>query len=105
MPSAEENPIAHSLRTLSKAKRNYVCTSRKRSFGNHIWHQKISSVFYGWKFLLVTDHKPLTTILSPKASLSSLAAARLHRYVGDYIVSIEFCLTKQQRYAAYQGFH
>jgi len=42
-------------------------------FGIKKFHQCI----YGRKFKLVTDHKPLTTILSPKAGLPALAAARI----------------------------
>ena len=45
-------------------------------FGIKKFHQYV----YGQKFLLVTDHKPLTTILSPKASLPALAATRLQRW-------------------------
>ena len=58
-------------------------------FGIKKFHQYV----YGWKFLLVTDHKPLTTILSPKASLPALAAARLQRWaitLSAYNYDIEF---------------
>ena len=36
--------------------------------------------FYGRKFTLVTDHKPLTTILGPKEGVPPLAAARLQHW-------------------------
>ena len=52
---------------------------------------------YGRKFLLVTDYKPSTTILSPKASLPALAAARLQRWaitLSAYHYDIEFRPTK-----------
>ena len=42
--------------------------------------KKFHHYAYGRKFLLVTDHKPLMTIFSPKASLPALAAARLPRW-------------------------
>ena len=42
--------------------------------------KKFHHYAYGRKFLLVTDHKPLMTIFSPKASLPALAAARLQRW-------------------------
>ena len=58
-------------------------------FGIQNFHQYI----YGRKFLLITDHKPLTTILSPKAGLPALAAARLQRWaimLSAYQYDIEF---------------
>ena len=35
---------------------------------------------YGSKFTLLTDHKPLTTILGPHNAIPTLAAARLQRW-------------------------
>ena len=35
---------------------------------------------YGRKITIITDHKPLTTILGPKKGIPSLAAARLQRW-------------------------
>jgi len=48
--------------------------------------------------LLVTDHKPLATILSSKASLPAQAAARLQRWaitLSAYNYEIEFHPTRQ----------
>jgi len=68
---------------MSKAEGNYAQVEKEALaiifgikaiiFGIKKFHQYI----YGRKFWLVTDHKPLTTILSPKAAL---AAARLQRW-------------------------
>jgi len=58
-------------------------------FGIKKFHQYI----YGRKFKLVTDHKPLTTILSPKVGLPALAAAWIQRWVimlSAYQYDIEF---------------
>ena len=41
--------------------------------------KKFHPFINGRKFTLITDHKPLTTIFSPKSSLSALAAPRLQR--------------------------
>ena len=56
--------------SLTKAERNYA-QIEKQIPSIHIWQ----------KFTLVTGHKPLTTILGPKASLPALAAARIQRWV------------------------
>ena len=68
MPNGEENPIAFGSRTISKAEKNYAQVEKEALaiiFGVKKFHQYV----FGQKFLLVTDHKPLTTILSPKANL------------------------------------
>ena len=94
MPSGEEKPIVYGSRTLSKAERNYAQVEKEALviiFGIKKFHQYV----YSRKFLLVTDHKPLTTILSPKAAL---AAARLQRWaimLSPYNYEIEFRPTKQ----------
>ena len=42
--------------------------------------QKFHSYLYGKAFTLYTDHKPLTTILSPKKGILPLSAAILQRW-------------------------
>ena len=63
--------------------------SRKRH-----WHwYKFHHFLYGRKFILVTDHKLLTAILSPKQGLPTLAAARLQRWaliLAAYQYTIQF---------------
>jgi len=59
------------------------------------------TLYYGtilWSFTLVTDHKPLTTILGHKRGIPSLAAAWLQRWaliLSAYTYTIEFRPTKQ----------
>ena len=53
--------------------------------------KKFHQYLYGRKFTLITDHKPLTTILGPKKGIPSLAAACLQRWAillsaYDYII-------------------
>ena len=74
-----ERLIAYGSRTLTKGERNYAQIEREAAaiiFGI----KKFQSCIYGRKFTLITDHKPLTTIFSPKSSLPALAAARLQRW-------------------------
>ena len=79
LPSGEERPIAYASRTLTKSERNYAQIEKEALsivFGVNKFHQYL----YGWKLLLVTDHKPLTTLLGPKSGIPTLAAARLQRW-------------------------
>ena len=79
MPGGEEKPIAYASRTLSKPERNYAQIEREALaivFGVRKFHQYL----YGNKFTLLTDHRPLTTILSPVKSTPSMAAARMQRW-------------------------
>ena len=60
--------------------------------------KKFHQFLYGRKFTLVTDHKPLLSILGPKKGIRSLAAARLQRWamiLAAYNYEIEFKPTQQ----------
>ena len=79
LPSGEERPIAYASRTLTKSERNYAQIEKEALsivFGVNKFHQYL----YGRKLLLVTDQKPLTTLLGPKSGIPTLAAARLQRW-------------------------
>ena len=55
--------------------------------------KKFHQYLYGCTFTLVTDHKPLTTILGPKNGILPLAAARLQRWdliLAAYSYAIEY---------------
>lgn len=92
LPSGEERPIVYASRTLSKSERNYAQIEKEALsiiFGIKKFHQYL----YGRKFLLVTDHKPLTTLLGPKSGIPALAAARLQRWallLAAYRYDIEY---------------
>ena len=97
MPDGTEHPIAYGSRTLTKAEKNYVQIEREAAAIIFLVSKSSSRIYnYGRKFTLITDHKPLTTIFSPKSSLPALAAARLQRWaiiLLAYQYEVECCAT------------
>ena len=74
-----EHPIAFASRTLTTSEQNYAQLEKETLaliFGIKKFHRYLN----GRNFTLITDHKPLTTILGPKKGIPSLAAARLQRW-------------------------
>ena len=66
-------------RTLSCSEVNYSQVEKEALaiiFGVCKFHQYL----YGKPFVLVTDHKPLTTLLGSKTSVPTLAASRMQRW-------------------------
>ena len=92
-----ERPIAYASRTLTNAEKNYPQIEREALslvYGIRKFHQYL----YGRKFVLVTDHKPLTTLLGPKKSIPPLAAARQQRWallLSAYTYEIEWKPTRE----------
>ena len=76
MADSTERPIAYTSRTLNKAECNYAQVEKEALSRVNKFHQYL----YGRKFTLITDHKPLTTILGPKRGIPPLAAARMQRW-------------------------
>ena len=79
MPDGTDRPIAYASRTLSDAEKNYAQVEKEALslvFGVKKFHQYL----YGRRFVLITDHKPLTAILGPKRGVPPLAAARMQRW-------------------------
>ena len=75
-PNGTERPIAFASRTLSNSEKRYT-QPEKEALSLIFGVQKFHSYLYGRVFTLYTDHKPLTTILSPKKGIPPLSAARL----------------------------
>ena len=60
--------------------------------------QKFHHFFYGRKFILITDHKPLLALFNPQKGTPSMAANRLARWaltLSQYDYSIEYRRTSE----------
>ena len=92
-----ERPIANVSKTLNQTQPNYSQIQKEALaivFALHKFHQFL----YGRKFILVTDHKPLTDMFAPQKAIPKLAANILARWalmLNEYNYSIEYRETKK----------
>lgn len=87
-----ERPIANVSKTLTPTQRKYS-QIHKEVLSIIFALSKFHQFFYGRKFILVTDHKPLLNIFSPEKATPALAANRLARWaltLSQYDYTIEY---------------
>ena len=91
-PDGTERPIANVSKTLTPAERNYS-QIHKEALAIIFGLRKFYQYLYGHRFILVTDHKPLTSLFGPKKGTPPLAANRLARWalwLNQFDYSIEY---------------
>ena len=91
-----EHPVAFASCRLTKAESNYS-QIEKEALAIVFGVKKFHKYLFGRCFSLITDHKPLLSILSAKAEVPSVAAARMQRwavFLSAYSYEIEFKGTK-----------
>ena len=88
-----ERPIAFASRTLSKAETNYGQLEKEALA--LVYGVKKHKYLYGRQFTMVTDHKPLLSILNAKSAVPSIAAARMQRWA--------MCLSAYQHEIEYKS--
>ncbi|XP_071054976.1 uncharacterized protein [Onthophagus taurus] len=91
-PSGIEKPIAFVSRTLTDAEKNYSQIERE---GSAIIYgvTKFNQYLCGYKFTLVTDHKPLLITFGENKAIPQLSANRLRRWaliLAAYNYKIEY---------------
>uniref|UniRef100_A0A8C5QUS7 ribonuclease H n=1 Tax=Leptobrachium leishanense TaxID=445787 RepID=A0A8C5QUS7_9ANUR len=92
MSDGTERPISFASRSLTSAEQNYSQIDKEALA--IVWAtKKFHTYIYGRDFTLITDHKPLLSILNPQKGISTTTASRLQRYalfLGAYNYSIRY---------------
>ena len=97
LPNGSEKPIGYVSRSLSKAERNYS-QLEKEGLACIFGVKKFHSYLFGHPFELVTDHKPLLTLLNEHKATSPQASARIRRWsliLAAYKYTIVFKKTEE----------
>ena len=87
-----ERPVRYASRSLTKAEKNYAQVERE-GLAVIFGVTRFKQYLWGRKFTLVTDNKPLTTLLGPKIQSPALAAARMQRWaliLAAYTYDVEY---------------
>jgi len=78
-PDGNERPIANVSKTLTRSQRNYS-KIQKEAMAIVYALKKFYHYLFGWRLIIVTDHKPLLMLFGPEKATPSLAANRLEHW-------------------------
>ena len=95
------DPVTYASRILNNAEQNYSQTERE-SLAVVFGVTKYRQYMLGRHFKLLTDHKPLITLLREHKSVPLLAAARIKRWallLAAFDYTIEFIRSKDNVFA------
>ncbi len=79
MENGEERPVAFASRSLAPAERNYSQLD-KEALAIVFGVKRFSQYLLGRKFEILSDHKPLMSLLSAEKATPPMASARLQRW-------------------------
>ena len=102
-PDKALKPVAYASRILNNADQNYSQIERE-SLAIVFGVTKYRQYLLGRHFKLLTDHKPLITLLGEHKSVPMLAAARIKRWailLAAYDYTIEFIRGKDNVFAIF----
>ena len=102
-PDKALQPVAYASRILNNADQNYSQIERE-SLAIVFGVTKYRQYLLGRHFKLLTDHKPLITLLGEHKSVPMLAAARIKRWailLAAYDYTIEFIRGKDNVFAIF----
>ena len=90
MPDGSEKPIGYVSRTLNSAERNYS-QLEKEGLACVFGIKRFYSYLFGHAFTLITDHKPLLSLLGGQKPMSPQASVRIRRW-SLYLAMFEYTL-------------
>ena len=92
MPDGSEMPIGFVSRTLTKAEKNYS-QLEKEGLACVYGVKRFHSYLFGHRFILQTDHQPLTTLFDESKVVPAQASSRIQRWalsLASYQYTISF---------------
>jgi len=94
----EEQPIAFASWTLSKAEKNYGQIEKEAL----VLVFEFYKYLFGCSFIMITDHKPLLSILNAKTAIPSMAAARMQQW-GIFLSAYQYEIECGKQHANSEG--
>ena len=79
MPDGTEKPVAYASWSCNAARKNYSQIEKGR-LSCVFRVNKFYPYLFSWKFTLITDHRPLSSLLSAQKPTSTHASARIWRW-------------------------